>query len=178
MARPFKYTPDRVEKILTAIKQGDGVELAARKAGISPSQFYEWQATKSEFSEAVKAAKAEFEEWQLHGILEDAKKSLKVLVCGQEYDETKTEYEQDPKRPDAPRIKKMTTTHKKILPSPTAVILALCNRDPEHWQNRVAQEISGKLDTDGRTEVSLAKVPDELLAQVIDAINGKEDGGI
>lgn len=175
MARPFKYIPERIEKIAQAIEQGDKCEVAARKAGVSPTQFYEWQAKKPEFAERIKAARAKYEEWELNGILEDAKKSLKVLVCGLEYDETKTEYEQDPKRPDAPRIKKMTTTHKKVLPSPTAVIFALCNRDPEHWQNRVSQEISGKLDTDGRTEVSLAKVPDELLAQVIDAINGSED---
>lgn len=175
MARPPKYTPERVAKILDAIKQGDGVELAAKKAGVSPSQFYEWQATKPEFAEAVKAAKAEYEEWELNGLLQDAKKSLKVLICGQEYDETKTEYEQDPKNPTQPRVKRMTTTHKKILPSATAVIFALCNRDPERWQNRVSNEISGKLDTDGKTEVSLAKVPDELLAQVIEAINGSDE---
>ena len=175
MGRPPKYTPDRVAKILDAIKQGDGVEIAAKKAGVSPSQFYDWQAKKPEFSEAVKAAKAEFEEWELKDLLQDAKKSLKVLICGQEYDETKTEYEQDPKNPAQPRVKRMTTTRKRVLPSATAVIFALCNRDPEHWQNRVAQEISGKLDTDGRTEVSLAKVPDELLAQVIEAINGSDE---
>ena len=89
-----------------------------------------------------------------------------------EYEETKTEYEND--KNGNPRIRKQTVVTKRIAPSPTAVIFALCNRDPEHWQNRVAQDITGKLETETKgSGVSLANVPDELLAKVIDAINGK-----
>ena len=115
--------------------------------------------------------KDEFSEWEMHGILEDARKSLKTLICGQEYEETKTEYESD--KNGNPRIKKQTRVTKKILPNPTAVIFALCNRDPEHWQNRVSNEISGKIETENKPGITLANVPDTLLAQVIDAINGK-----
>lgn len=168
------YTPERVAKICEAIENGETNATAAKIGGISISTFCEWQATKAEFSEAVKRAKAAFEEWQMVGILEDAKKSLKTLICGQEYDEVKTEYERNPLDPDTPRIKKQTRITKRILPSPTAVIFALCNRDPEHWQNRVSQDVNGKLDVEQKGPgVSLANVPDSLLAQVIDAINGK-----
>ena len=170
--RQPKYTTERIAKICDSLKQGNTKETAAKAGGISVSTFCEWQATKPEFSEAVKKAIESFEEWQMNGILADAKKSLKTLICGLEYDETKTEYEND--KNGNPRIRKQTVVTKRIMPSPTAVIFALCNRDPEHWQNRVAQDITGKLETEAKgSGVSLANVPDELLAKVIDAINGK-----
>ena len=170
--RQAKYTPERVRIICDAIERGETNETAAKLGGIHIATFCEWQNTKSEFAEAVKRAKAAFEDWQMNGILEDARRSLKTLVCGQEYEEIKTEYEND--KNGQPRIKKQTRTTKKILPNPTAVIFALCNRDPEHWQNRVAQDVNGKIDVEQKgSGVSLANVPDSLLAQVIDAINGK-----
>ena len=172
MARPSKYENDRVEKVLAAIRGGDSYKIAAAKGGINLDTFYEWQKAHPEFSEAVKEAKAEYENWELEGILKDARKSLKVLICGETYDETRTEYEQDPRDPNAPRIKKQIVTTKRIMPSPTAVIFALVNRDPEHWKNRMTQELEGKIQTEADTNISLASVPDELLAQVLDAIKG------
>ena len=166
------YTPERVKRICDAIERGETNETAAKIGGIHVSTFCEWQNSKPEFSEAVKRARAAFEDWQMNGILEDARKSLKTLVCGQEYEEIKTEYEND--KNGQPRIKKQTRVTKKILPNPTAVIFALCNRDPENWKNRVAQDVNGKIDVEQKgTGISLANVPDSLLAQVIDAINGK-----
>lgn len=166
------YTPERVKRICDAIERGETNETAAKIGGIHVSTFCEWQNSKPEFSEAVKRAKAAYEDWQMNGILEDARKSLKTLVCGQEYEEIKTEYEDD--KNGNPRIRKQTRVTKKILPNPTAVIFALCNRDPEHWQNRVAQDVNGKIDVEQKgSGVSLANVPDDLLAKVIDAINGK-----
>ena len=166
------YTPERVAKICKAIENGETNAVAAKIGGIHIATFCEWQNTKPEFAEAVKRAKAGFEDWQLNGILEDAKKSLKTLICGQEYEEIKTEYEND--KSGNPRIRKQTRVTKKILPNPTAVIFALCNRDPEHWQNRVAQDVNGKIDVEQKGPgISLANVPDDLLAKVIDAINGK-----
>lgn len=166
------YTPERVAKICEAIERGETNATAAKLAGIHISTFCEWQNTKPEFAEALKTAKAAFEDWQLNGILEDAKKSLKTLVCGQEYEEVKTEYEND--KLGNPRIRKQTRITKKILPNATAVIFALCNRDPDNWKNRVAQDVNGKIDVEQKgSGISLANVPDSLLAQVIDAINGK-----
>lgn len=167
------YNPDRVAKICKAIESGETNATAAKIGGISITTFCEWQNSKPEFAEAVKKAKSAFEDWQLNGILDDAKKSLKTLICGQEYEEIKTEYEQDPRNPGEPRIKRQTRITKKVLPNATAVIFALCNRDPDNWKNRVANEIAGKIEAETKTDVSLANVPDSLLAQVIDAINGK-----
>lgn len=165
------YTPERVSKICQAIENGETNATAAKIGGIHVATFCEWQNTKPEFAEAVKRAKAAFEDWQMNGILEDARKSLKTLVCGQEYEEIKTEYEND--NAGNPRIKKQTRVTKKILPNPTAVIFALCNRDPENWKNRINNELSGKIETDNKPGITLANVPDDLLAQVIESINGK-----
>lgn len=165
------YTPERVAKICKAIAEGETNATAAKIAGISTSTFCEWQNSKPDFLEAVKKAKSEFEEWQLHGILEDAKKSLKTLICGQEYEEVKTEYEND--KDGNPRIRKQTRITKKVLPNATAVIFALCNRAPGEWSNKHIQELTGKVETETKQNVSLANVPDDLLAKVIDAISGK-----
>ena len=166
------YTPERVKRICDAIERGETKETAAKIGGISISTFCEWQSKKPEFMEAIKRAESAFEDWQMNGILEDARKSLKTLVCGQEYEEIKTEYEND--KTGNPRIKKQIRITKKILPNPTAVIFALCNRDPDNWKNRVAQDVNGKIDVEQKgSGVSLANVPDSLLDQVIDAINGK-----
>lgn len=56
MARKSKYDPERVQKIIDAIKLGATHELAANYAGVSVTTFYEWKSTKAEFAEAIKAA--------------------------------------------------------------------------------------------------------------------------
>lgn len=168
------FTPERIEIICRAIEQGKTSADAARIGGISESTFYEWQNRHPDFSEAVKRAKAAYEEWERNELLASARRSLRDLIVGVTYDEIKTEYEQDPKDPNKPRVKKQFRTTKKVMPNATAVIFALCNRDPEHWQNRVSQDINGKVDVEQKGDgVSLANVPDELLAKVIEAINGK-----
>lgn len=165
------FTPDRVAKICKAIEQGEKKEQAAKIGGIAIATFWRWMDEKKEFQDAVKKAEQAFEDWQMNGILADAKKSLKTLINGLEYEEIKTEYEND--KNGNPRIRKQTRVTKKILPNPTAVIFALCNRDPEHWQNRVNNEISGKIETESKQAVSLANVPDDLLAKVIESLSEK-----
>ena len=68
---------------------------------------------------------------------------------------------------------KKKIVHKKAAPNPTAIIFALCNRAPGEWSNKHIQELTGKIETETKPGITLANVPDNLLAQVIDAINGK-----
>lgn len=173
VGRKPKCTPERVKIICDAIERGETNETAAKLGGISIPTFYDWLDKNIEFSNAIKKSREAFEEWERSGILKDAVKSLKTLICGLEYEEVKTEYEQDPRNPGEPRIKKQTRITKKVLPNPTAVIFALCNRDPENWKNRVTNEIAGKLETESKSDISLANVPDELLAKVIESIRGE-----
>ena len=54
--RPTKYTPERVKRILDAIRIGAHYVDAARAAGIHVDTFIEWRKTYPEFSEAVEEA--------------------------------------------------------------------------------------------------------------------------
>ena len=125
----------------------------------------------SDFSERVKMAEREYQEWYDSQLVVDSKRSLLELIRGYEWDETTTESALD-KNGKMVEVKKKIV-HKKAAPNPTAIIFALCNRAPAEWSNKHIQEISGKIETETKQAVSLASVPDELLAQVIDAINGK-----
>lgn len=170
--RPTKYTPEVVRIIRESLAQGDSRQLACKKAGISDDSFLNWMRDNSEFSAVVKTAEDEFRNWEHNEILASAKKSLRVLIEGQEYDETITEYENDGN--GQPRIKRQTTKTKKVLPSATAVIFALVNRDPENWKNRINSEVEAKVQSDQRADVNLKNIPDDLLEKVIKAINGEE----
>lgn len=62
MARKTKYTPETVEKITNAVREGLPFETAAALASIAAGTFYRWMENKSEFCEAVKKAQSEFEQ--------------------------------------------------------------------------------------------------------------------
>ena len=169
--RKPKYTPERVAIICKGLSEGKTDKDVCLAAGINPATFYEWCNLKTEFSESVKKAKAQYQEWYDKHILEDAERGLKRLICGEEYTETTTEYEDD--GTGNPKIKKQKTVTKRILPNPTSVIFALTNRDPERWKNRLSQDVNGKIQTESKSDISLANVPDDLLEKVIDAIQGE-----
>ena len=169
--RKPKYTPERVAKICNAIAEGKSEKDACLVAGIHVSVFHRWLNEKSEFSEAIKKAKAQYQEWYDKNLLESAERGLRRLIEGEEYIETTTEYEDD--GTGQPKIKKQKTVTKRILPNPTSVIFALTNRDPERWKNRLSQDVNGKIQTESKSDISLANVPDELLEKVIDAIQGE-----
>lgn len=170
LGRPPKYNEERVVTLCRALENGEKVEKACKMATIDVSTFYQWIQDKPEFAERIKKAQAAYEDWQRNGILKDALSSLKKLICGTEYEEIKTEYVNDEN--GNPTIRKQTRINKVVLPNPTAVIFALCNRDPANWKNRVTNEITGKLDTDSEVEMALKKIPDDLLAKVIESIKG------
>ena len=59
MARPSKYTPETVKRIMQAIGTGAGYKQAAAYGGISYDTLNTWRQEFSEFSEALKKAEAE-----------------------------------------------------------------------------------------------------------------------
>lgn len=170
--RKPKYTPERVTAICRAIADGETIQTACKRGGISDDTFMRWRANNSEFAQMLKRAEQEYNDWYNNELVRDCKKSLKKLVTGFEYDETTTEYERD--KNGNPRIKKQKTITKKVAPNPTAIIFALTNRDPENWKNRQTNEITGNLKTESETKVDLSNVPDDLLEQVLNKINGAE----
>lgn len=165
--RKPKYTPERVERICKGIAEGQTEKDSCLAAGISVATFHLWLSQKVEFSEAVKKAKKDYQDWLDKHLLEDAERGLMRLVCGEEYVETTTEYETiDGKLV----VKKKKEVNKRILPNTTAIIFALTNRAPEKWKNRLSQDVNGKIQTESKSDISLANVPDDLLEKVIDSI--------
>ena len=63
-----------------------------------------------------------------------------------------------------PRIKERRIEENEVPPSDTAVIFALCNRDPEHWKQRVEQEV--KAEVKQEKQVDFSKVPTEVLEEL------------
>lgn len=157
--------------ILDMIERGESKKNAYTAAGVSETSFHEWQQTKPEFAAAIKEAEHRFQLWEMNDILASARKGLRTLIEGVEYDEIKTEYEQDPDNPSLPRIKKQFMTKKRILPNVTAVIFTLTNRDPEHWQNRISGDLTQRVEVEQKPNISLANVPDDLLKQLIESIS-------
>ena len=166
--RKPKYTPERVAKICNAIAEGKSEKDACLAAGITTTTFHSWMASKNEFNEGIKKAKAQYQEWFDKNLLESAERGLRRLIEGEEYIETTTEYEND--GTGQPRIKKQKTVTKRIPPNTTALIFALTNRAPDIWKNRISQDVNGKIQTETKSDISLANVPDDLLEKVIESI--------
>ena len=169
--RKPQWTDAKVEIMVKAIASGKSYKDAYTAARVSHQTFYRHLNEDSEFYEAVKNAERQYQDWYDSQLVVDCKRSLLELVQGYEWDETTTESALD-KNGKMVEVKKKIV-HKKAAPNATAIIFALCNRAPDQWSNRHIQEISGKIETETKSNVSLSNVPDELLEQVINAINTK-----
>lgn len=169
--RKPQWTDAKVEQMCKAIAAGKSYKDAYTAARVSHTTFYKHFNEDVEFNAKIKKAEQEYQEWYDSQLVVDSKRSLLELIRGYEWDETTTESALD-KNGKMVEVKKKTV-HKKAAPNATAIIFALCNRAPEEWSNKHIQEISGKIETESKSDVSLANVPDELLAQVIEAINRK-----
>ena len=169
--RKPQWTDEKVEQMCKAIATGKSYKDAYTAARVSHTTFFRHLNEDSEFCALVKKAEQEYQDWYDSQLVVDSKRSLLELIRGYEWDETTTETATG--KDGKETVTKKKTVHKKAAPNPTAIIFALCNRAPEEWSNKHIQEISGKIETETKQAVSLSSVPDELLAQVIDAINGK-----
>lgn len=174
MARKTLYSEKRVGIICKAIADGETKKIACARAGISEDTFANWMKHNSDFSARIKTAEDEYNKWYSQGLIKDSLRSLKTLIIGTEYEETRTEYEDDPKNPGQPIIKRQTVTTKRVLPNVTAIIFALTNRDPENWKNRQTTDVNANVKSDNVVKPDLSAIPDELLEQVLNKINGGE----
>lgn len=169
--RKPQWTDAKVEIMCKAIAAGKSYKDAYTSARVGHDSFYRHLRDDSEFSAKVKRAEQDYQEWYDSQLVVDSKRSLLELIRGYEWDETTTESALD-KNGKMVEVKKKIV-HKKAAPNPTAIIFALCNRAPGEWSNKHIQELTGKIETETKPGITLANVPDNLLAQVIDAINGK-----
>lgn len=169
--RKPQWTAAKVEIMCKAIAAGKSYKDAFTAARVGKTAFYAHLGNDANFAERVKKAEQEYQDWYDSQLVVDCKRSLLELVQGYEWDEITTESALD-KNGKMVEVKKKIV-HKKAAPNPTAIIFALCNRAPGEWSNKHIQELTGKIETETKPGITLANVPDNLLAQVIDAINGK-----
>jgi len=169
--RKPQWTDAKVEIMCAAIADGKSYKDAFTAARVGKTAFYAHLKDDANFSERVKKAEKDYQDWYDTQLVVDCKRSLLELVRGYEYDETTIETGVDART--GKKVEKKKIVHKTVGPNPTAIIFALCNRDPEHWQNKINNEVTGKVETESKNSVSLEKVPDDLLGQVIDAIRNK-----
>ena len=169
--RKPQWTETKVDIMCKAIADGKSYKDAFTMARVSKAAFYNHLANDKDFIEKVKRAEQDYQEWYDSQLVVSCKRSLLELIQGYEWDETTTEsvLGKDGKMVTT----KMKVVHKRAAPNATAIIFSLCNRAPDEWSNRHIQEISGKIETETKSNVSLTNVPDDLLEQVINAINAK-----
>lgn len=169
--RKPQWTDTKVDIMCKAIANGKSYKDAYTAARVSHTAFYSHLNNDAEFIEKIKKAEQTYQDWYDSQLVVDSKRSLLELIRGYEWDETTTET--SPGKDGNGTVTKTKVVHKKAAPNPTAIIFALCNRAPDEWSNKHVQELTGRIETETKTNLSLANVPDELLGQVIDAINGK-----
>jgi hypothetical protein len=141
-----KYNKQIVKKITDLIK-ADSYTIAeiCSLSGINKDTYYTWLDEKPDFSDTIKKAKAEFDEY----IVAEAKKSLVKMINGYTVQEKKTVTCDSGKKDETTgkpivKIKEHSVTEKHIQPNVAATIFALVNRDPDNWKNRQSTELTGK----------------------------------
>ena len=160
-----KLTEEVKGIIYDTIKNGGTDKEAYTAAGIDRSTFYRYLNGNSDFCDYIKNAREERTKQRLKTIQDAAESGLITLLRGQEYDETKTETKTDPKTGET--YTNITVTHKVIPPNPTAVVFALCNRDPSRWQNRVTGEVKQEIKTETTQKIDLSRVKDSTIQELI-----------
>lgn len=152
-----KYDEKTAKQICKLIeKDSYTISEICEKVNIGVSTYYQWREAHPQFLESVKIA----QENRKKGFAELARKSLKKLVEGFEYEEVKTEEE------EGLEVRR-TVVKKTVKPDTAAVIFTLCNTDPENWKNRQNTDLTtggDKLNkvtvvtTDKHTEENLDKL--------------------
>lgn len=166
--RKPQWTDAKVEIMCKAIADGKSYKDAFTMARVSKATFYKHLSDDMDFSDKVKKAEQIYQDWYDSQLVVDCKRSLLELIRGYEWDETTTETATG--KDGKGTVTRTKVVHKKAAPNATAIIFALCNRAPEQWSNKHIQELTGKIETESKPGITLAKVPDDLLAKVIEAI--------
>ena len=155
-----KYCDEIVQEICGYIRDGDTQEAAYEKAGIGKETFYGWMREKTDFSDAIRAAKKDF----LRNQYKDAVQSLYKRATGYDVEEPEITYgDKDGK----PYIKQKKVRTKHIPADPQALKFLLTNLYPDEWQDRQKNELTGSLSNRVQIEyvdsgINLAHSEDEI----------------
>ena len=134
MPRKPKYNEKMVKRITDLIESDDyTVSEICKRVGIGESTYYEWQAdeNKTEFAEAIKKA----QEKRLEVFRMAARRGLRMLLEGKEWEETTTEgmLKKEADGKESFKTTKAKRVKKFIMPNAVSVIFALKNLDPDNF---------------------------------------------
>lgn len=164
-----KYSKEIVAKICS-LMEADSYTIAeiCSLSDINIDTYYDWLKRKPEFSEAIKKAKVNFNDF----LIVECKKSLVKKIKGYTVEETKTVTADTGKRDDNDKpivkVKERSVVKKHIQPDTAAIIFTLCNRDSDNWKNRQENNMTG----DFTLKSELEKRSDEELERII--MNGEK----
>ena len=111
-----------------------------REMGIDEKTYRLWMKGKPQFKEAIERAKEVFKQNLTH----DLAISLSKAAKGYEHEETEQEYRVGADGQPTPFKMKRKKIH--VQPNIGAAIFLLTNLDPEHYQNRLRNDITLKKD--------------------------------
>ena len=140
MGRKLKLHPDWPLLAEGHAREGMIDAEIAKKLGIAKSTFYEYKKKFPDFSEAISRGKAPVDF--------KVENSLLKRCTGFEHIETTTEYEPPPKktaggRATKPKIVKIKTVTKYVIPDFHSIRLWLTNRKPKSWKDKQDVSLSG-----------------------------------
>lgn len=175
------------ERLSTQQKKAKILELAEKDSytrkelcnlvEINRCTLYDWINNDKAFADALNAAETRF----IDNITEDAKVSLRKMVQGYTAEETTvvsvpSKTKRDTSGNPLPEIKEQKTIRKHIPPNTGAIIFALTNGDPDHWQNKQAQDITAKVDAkvEDTKRYDIGDLSDEALQAIATALQKAE----
>ena len=175
----MKYDDETIKGLIESLKNGDTVEKAVAKVGITKTTFYEWlqDPDKADFADAIKNAQEEFR----INIVGQLEHSLWDRARGFDFEEQHTKYATDAKTKQV-YVKEQITKKTHVVQDTGALVFALTNLAPDKWKNKQNIEATGR---DGRDlyphsnrGIDLDKLTDEQRAAVLsigeDILNKKD----
>lgn len=137
-----KYCEEKIQECAKWVEENGLMEYGgamlkdfAEAMGITQETYFQWM-KQSEFSEAIKNAKAKFKD----GLERKLVVSLAKAATGYEYEEVQREGTAD-------NLKKIRKTKKYVQPNIGAGIFLLTNIAPERWKNKISNDIRGEVKT-------------------------------
>lgn len=149
MAEPRKSTKrtqaDKIriaQQVCEAYALGNvTIESCCGEFGITSRTFWNWAEEISEISDQYKKAKESHSRLGKEGIREKAMSSLERMILGFHVEEEETEEITNAKGKVV--MKKVKRKKKFIAPNATAIIFALKNADPLHWNEDLTIDFGG-----------------------------------
>lgn len=129
--------------------------------GIEQRAHYRWLKTYPEYTEAIERGREKYKMEHTHTLF---KTLMQTAIGGEKevIDET-TEYRPNPDDENKPKIIRLVKHKHKIFQRPDvgAAIFLLTNLDPEHWQNKMRNDVSIKK-PNSNEDMSLDEIKEEI----------------